>query len=129
MRKRQWRMKMENATIKHLKEMRRMRRRKYLIVFISVMGILGILNVFALMILGLFLMVVGAESLTNISDSIIKWKYYKYMTSGFHELVEAENKDRNKDLSAGLILSLAGFLIFFLSLYLSSIGWFGLITL
>lgn len=119
---------MEDETLKHLQEARNRRKKRIIIVFISVMAALGILNVFLLMILGLSLMLIGASSMTEMGNAMLKWRYYKYMTSGFHELVKAENADRNKNFGIGIILVAAGFSIFFLSLYLISVGWFGLLT-
>ncbi len=119
---------MEDETIKHLIDRRKRRRKKIIITFVLVMAILGLLNIFLLMFLGLFLMVIGAGSMMDTSNTVIKWRYYKYVTSGFHEFVEAERKDENKNFGIGVISTAIGFLVFLLSLYLMSAGWYGLLT-
>ena len=119
---------MEDETIRRLIDRRKRRKKKIIATFILIMAILGILNIFLLMFLGLLLMVIGAGSMMDMSNTVIKWRYYKYMTSGFHEFVETERKDKNKNFGIGVISAAIGFLIFLLSLYLMSAGWFGLLT-
>ncbi len=115
----------ENETIKRLREARRKKRRKYIIALLTVVGILGVLSTYVLILFGLLLMLIGAESMADLGSQIVKLKYYRYMTSGFHELVEAENKGRNENIRVGIILVIIGFGIFFAALYLLSVGWNG----
>ncbi len=120
---------MEDETIRPLVEQKRRKWRKMLLIFILVVGIVGILNVFFLFVLGILLMIIGVITSINTGNALLEWRYYHTnMRSGFDDVFKMERKDRAMNFGIGAISSVVGLLIFILSLYLYSVGWFGLIT-
>ena len=120
---------MEEETIEHLVEEKRRRFKRNMSIIITVFIILALLNILFLMILGLILMLVGATTSLNTGSAMMKWKYYANVTSGFHEDVKIEKKERRTNFNLGILLSLIGLALFLLSLYLASMGWTGVISL
>ncbi len=108
---------------------RKKKRQKVIISFVAIMVILGVLNTIVFMLLGLFLMILGVSSSMNVGTALVELKYSKYSTVGFHDLVETDRKERGKNFGASVVLSLSGFVIFFVALYLLSVGWSGLLHL
>ncbi len=119
----------DDELIRQLIKKRKKKREKVVITIIVAIVALSILNVFFLMILGLLLMLMGVTSFMNTGNAMVKWKYSRHVSTGYSELKNAELKERASNFKVGLIMSAVGLLIFFLYLYLASIGWLGLLRI
>jgi len=116
----------DEELIRKLIKKRKKKREKVVISIIFIIVALSILNVFFLMVLGLLLMLMGATSFMNTGNAMVKWEYSRYVSTGYKDITNAEMKERASNFKVGLIISAVGLLIFFLYLYLASIGWLGL---
>ena len=117
----------DNELIRQLIKKRKKKREMVVITITVAIVVLSIVNVFFLLILSLLLMLMGVTSFMNTGNAMVKWNYSRYISTGYKDITNAEMKERASNFKVGLIISGVGLLIFFLYLYLASIGWLGLL--
>ncbi len=92
-------------------------------IFIAVVLIIGLIFPLLLLILGIILMLAGVSAMYDLGT--VLEALWKRLPREEKSLEEKAYFDRN--FYEGIMLSGAGFFVFFLSLYLMSIGWNGIL--
>ncbi len=114
-----------DETIELLRRKRRKKLLKNLAIFSIIMLILGIIAPIFILILGIILMLAGVSALYDIGTVLNM--LFKNMPKVEKSFEEKAGFDR--PFYEGIVLSLSGLGVFFLYLFIVSMGWHGLFSI